>query len=75
MGQVKRKLSAIEIFTNGLQPFLIIRISAIYSAKIHIFLDKNAKNAIKKMKFDRNLGILTQFSNIFIIFASKFYIY
>ena len=42
-------------------------------SKKRIALEKIAKNATKTMNFDKNLGILTQFSNLFIIFAHKTY--
>ena len=70
MGQARGKLCLIIIFTDDLYSYLIIRISAIYCAKILIILEKIEKNAMKTMTFDRNLGILTQFFNSFYYFCT-----
>lgn len=73
MGQAREKLCLRIIFTDDLYSYLIIRLSAIYNAKILRKNEKIEKNAMKTMTIDRSLGILTQFSNIFIIFASKLF--
>ena len=43
---------------------MMISLPEIFVAKRLIFIEKNVKNAIKTMTFDRYLGILTQFSNL-----------
>lgn len=43
---------------------VMISLPEIFAAKRLIFIEKNVKNAIKSMTFDRYLGILTQFSKL-----------
>ena len=43
---------------------VMISLPEIFVAKRLIFIEKNVKNAIKTMTFDRYLGILTQFSKL-----------
>ena len=43
---------------------MMIYLPEIFVAKRLIFIEKNVKNAIKTMTFDRYLGILTKFSKL-----------